>query len=68
MLPYDAQDPEEVVVVSVLVEATNDWEWWAPKAANIVFHGIFSGLSYEDTVRELRQGPARWYLPALEDR
>ncbi|ADN02033.1 penicillin-binding protein 2 [Spirochaeta thermophila] len=66
--PYDALDPEEVVVVSVLVEATNDWEWWAPKAANIVFHGIFSGLSYEDTVRELRQGPARWYLPALEDR
>lgn len=57
--PYEAEDPEDQVVVVVMVDAANDWEWWAPKAANIIIHGIFTDQNYEDTVRSLR--PV-WYL------
>ena len=28
--PYETVNPDERVVVAVLVEAVNDWEWWAP--------------------------------------
>lgn len=57
--PYDHEtNPDygidDVIVVSVMVEAANPWEWWAPYATNIVFHGYFGGLSFEDTIRELR--------------
>ncbi len=40
--PYRTDRPEERVVVVVMVEAENQWEWWAPKAANLIFHGIFN--------------------------
>lgn len=50
--PFDAP-PEEQVVVVVLVEAVNDWEWWAPYATNIIFQGIFAGQSYEEAVESL---------------
>lgn len=56
--PYDAEDPEDQVVVVVMVEATNDWEWWAPKAANIVFQSIFADQSYEEAVDALNL----WYI------
>ncbi|MDR2588519.1 MAG: penicillin-binding protein 2 [Spirochaetales bacterium] len=56
--PYDAP-PEEQIVLVVLVEAANDWEWWAPKAANIILHGIFSKMNYE----EVRSTLSTWYLP-----
>ena len=56
--PYDA-DPEDAVVVVVLVEAVNEWEWWAPKAANIIFQGIFAGQTYREAVETLKP----WYIP-----
>ncbi len=57
--PYEGANQEDQVVVVVMVDASNDWEWWAPKAANIIIHGIFTDQDYEDTVRSLR--PV-WYL------
>ncbi|MDR0452582.1 MAG: penicillin-binding protein 2 [Treponema sp.] len=51
--PYRTDNPEERVVVSIIVEAVNDWEWWAPYASAIIFQGIFAGQSYEDAVRAL---------------
>jgi penicillin-binding protein 2 len=51
--PYDAADPEEVIVVVVMVEASNPWEWWAPYAANIIFQCVFSGQSYDEAVDSL---------------
>jgi penicillin-binding protein 2 len=51
--PYETDKPEERVVVSIIVEAVNDWEWWAPYASAIIFHGIFTGMTYEDSVRAL---------------
>ena len=50
--PYDAP-PEEQVVVAVVVEACNTWEWWAPYATNIILQGIFAGQNYEAAVNAL---------------
>jgi penicillin-binding protein 2 len=50
--PYDAP-VEEQVVVSIIVEAANSWEWWAPYASAIIFQGIFADQSYEEAVEAL---------------
>jgi penicillin-binding protein 2 len=41
-----------------MVEASENWEWWAPKAANIIFQAIFAHQSYDEAVATL--GP--WYV------
>jgi penicillin-binding protein 2 len=51
--PYETSNPEERIVVSVIVEATNQWEWWAPYASAIIFQGIFAQQSYEEAVQAL---------------
>jgi penicillin-binding protein 2 len=51
--PYEAEDPQEQVVVSLIVEAVNDWEWWAPYASAIIFQGIFANETYEEAVVSL---------------
>lgn len=55
--PYNAPEEEQVVVV-VMVEPRNKWEWWAPKATNLIFHGIFNNLNYEEVIKDLRP----WYM------
>src|SRR5574344_782020 len=50
--PYDAP-VEDQVVVAVLVEAVNDWEWWAPYATNIIIQGIFANQTYEESITTL---------------
>lgn len=50
--PYDAP-VEEQVVVCVLVEAINKWEWWAPYATNIIIQGIFANQTFEEAVETL---------------
>jgi len=52
--PYQTANPEERVVVTVLVEAVNEWEWWAPYASAIIFQGIFANQTYEEAARTLR--------------
>ena len=47
--PYDAP-PEDAVVVCVLVEAANQWEWWAPYASNIIMQGIFANQTYDEAI------------------
>ena len=59
--PFDAPLEEQIVVV-VFVEAVNEWEWWAPKAANIILHGIFTDSKYSEAVSSLRRTRALWYL------
>jgi penicillin-binding protein 2 len=51
--PYETEDPGEQVVVSLIVEAVNQWEWWAPYASAIIFQGIFAGQDYEHAVQAL---------------
>lgn len=50
--PVDAPVEDQLVVV-VLVEAVNDWDWWSPYATNIIFQGIFANQSYDEAVDEL---------------
>ncbi|MDR2184259.1 MAG: penicillin-binding protein 2 [Treponema sp.] len=51
--PYETDKPGERVIVSIIVEAVNQWEWWAPYASAIIFQGIFAGQSYEEAVASL---------------
>lgn len=60
--PYQTDNPDEQVVVVVMVDAANDWEWWAPKAANIIFHGIFGDMSFDEAVADLRRRRRLWYM------
>ena len=62
--PYNAT-AEDAVIVVVLVEAQNKWEWWAPYATNIIFQGIFADQTYEEAVEAL--GGKR-FLPAVRVR
>ncbi|MCF7938352.1 MAG: penicillin-binding protein 2 [Spirochaetales bacterium] len=55
--PYDAP-PEEQLVLVIMVESVNEWEWWAPKAANIILQGIFAEQDYDEAVDSLNA----WYL------
>ncbi len=50
--PYDAP-AEDAVVVCVLVEAANQWEWWAPYASNIIMQGIFANQTYDEAIDSL---------------
>jgi len=60
--PFGAA-PEDTIVVVVMVEAANPWEWWAPYASNIIFQGIFAGQSYDEAVDELG---LRYMIPRQE--
>jgi penicillin-binding protein 2 len=51
--PYETDNPEERIVVSIIVEAVNQWEWWAPYASAIIFQGAFANQTYEDAVQTL---------------
>ena len=50
--PSDAP-VEDTVVVCVLVEAANQWEWWAPYASNIILQGIFANQTYDEAIDSL---------------
>lgn len=51
--PYNTENPDDQIVVSIIVEASNSWEWWAPYASAIIFQGIFAQQSYEEAVQTL---------------
>jgi len=61
--PFDAADPNEVIAVVVMVEATNPWEWWAPYASNIIYQAIFAGQGYDEAVDSLG---LRYLVPRKE--
>ncbi|MCL1991954.1 MAG: penicillin-binding protein 2 [Spirochaetes bacterium] len=51
--PYNTDNNDERIAVSVIVEAANDWEWWAVFASAVVFHGYFTGQNFEQSVRTM---------------
>ncbi len=63
--PYDAPDPKDQVVVVVMVEASNPWEWWAPYATNIIFQGLFANQDYDKAVDSLG---LRYLIPKQQGR
>ncbi|MBR5402237.1 MAG: penicillin-binding protein 2 [Treponema sp.] len=50
--PYDAP-PEDRICVATIVEACNDWEWWAPYCTNFIIQGYFADQNFEEAVHEL---------------
>lgn len=62
--PFQTDKPEDRVVVVAMVEASDTWEWWAPKAANLILHAIFSGESFEQTLATLKP----WYAESVTRR
>jgi len=61
--PYETNNPDEQVVVVTMVESTNEWEWWAIKAANVIFQGIFADEDYDESVKALNWG---WLMKKKE--
>jgi len=51
--PYETGNPDERIVVSVIVEAVNDWEWWAPYCSAVIYQALFANQSYEEAARVL---------------
>jgi penicillin-binding protein 2 len=51
--PFQTDKPEERVIVSVIVEAVNHWDWWAPYCSAIIYQGIFANQTYEESIRSL---------------
>ena len=51
--PYNTTNSDEQVIVTVLVEASNPWDWWSPYATAIIFQGIFANQTYEEAVSAL---------------
>jgi penicillin-binding protein 2 len=49
--PFDTRNPDEQVVVSIIVEASNPWEWWAPYASAIIYQGIFGDRTTKRLLR-----------------
>jgi len=51
--PYDNRNAENAIVLTVIVEAVNNWEWWAPYASALIFQGYFNNQTYEEAIRSL---------------
>jgi penicillin-binding protein 2 len=54
--PYETENPGEQIVVSIIVEAANRWEWWSPYASAIIFQGIFADQTFDEAVKALNLG------------
>jgi len=59
--PHQSDKLGEQVVLVAMVEASEPpFDWWAPKAADIVFEGIFSNRSYEEVIAEWKRRDVWW--------
>jgi penicillin-binding protein 2 len=63
--PFETDKPEERVIVSIIVEAANNWEWWSPYASAIIYQGIFANQTFEEAVSALR---FQYLMPQAERR
>ena len=58
--PYRTADPDERIVVVAMVEASESYDWWSPKAVDIVFEGVFADRTYEEVIEEWRRRRVWW--------
>lgn len=64
--PYEAENPDDQVVVITQVEAYNEnWDWWAIKAADMIYQGIYGNQTYEEVVKSMKERWV-WYVRELE--
>ncbi|MEE8440622.1 MAG: penicillin-binding protein 2, partial [Spirochaetia bacterium] len=64
-----SDDLEDYVVTVVWIDAKNEWDWWGQYATNIIIHGIYNDLDYEETIADLRtlRDPWLWYGRGIPD-
>lgn len=67
--PRSPERPDDYVVTVVWIDAANEWDWWSPYATNIIIHGIYNNLSYEEAIDDLRtrRDPWLWYGRGLPE-
>lgn len=58
--PYQTDNPDERIVVVAMVEASETYDWWAPKATDILFEGVFDRQTYESVIEEWRARQVWW--------
>lgn len=59
--PYKTQNLDERVVVVTMIEASESYDWWAPKATDIVFEGMFGeNIRYEDIIEKWQERKVWW--------
>ena len=63
--PWTEDNSGKKYVVVTMVEASNEWEWWAPKAADMIYQGIFGNQTYEEVVRYM-QDRGVWYARDIQ--
>lgn len=56
---------EGPIVLVMMIDASNEWKWWAPIASNVVYHAIFRGISFAEAVDEVRRLPNPWLVNRL---
>ena len=64
--PYEASDPNEQVAVVVMAEASDTYDWWAPKATDIIFEGIFADKTYEQVISDWQSRRVWWSWDGLD--
>ena len=58
--PYETDDPLERLVVVTHVEADpsvpgESYDWWAPRAADIIYRGVFANETYEEVWKNYKK-------------
>jgi penicillin-binding protein 2 len=51
--PYNSVDPDEQIVVTVIIEASTYQVWMASAVSAIIFQGYFANQDYETAIRSL---------------
>ena len=51
--PFNSTNPDDQIVVTVIIEASNFQVWRATAASAIIFQGYFANQDYEAAVRSL---------------
>ena len=51
--PFTSASKDDQIVVSVIVEAANAWEWWATYATALIIQGYFANQTFDEAVRAL---------------
>ena len=64
--PYQTDNPDDRVVVVAMAEASDSYDWWAPKATDIVFEGIYGHKTYEEVIAEWRKRKVWWSWDNLD--
>lgn len=58
--PYKTSNPDERIVVVAIVEASENYDWWAPKATDIIFEGVFGNRTHDEVIKRWQKRRIWW--------